>query len=197
MPTVPQLLRGGQPWPEGEARICTGLGRVKGFRRWCCGDEAAAAAAAAAAAPAPPAARQPEEAAEQPEHCDFACAVCLRVQCVCVGAGEEQAAKRARAAPVEEAGSSGPSLAAYGTHEAVVLGRALRCLRCFERPAGDYRAWKKGRCSGELPPQAMPGSMPCELVRAGSLAPSASRNARARFSELLARARQTPGQAPQ
>ena len=189
---VPQLLRGGQAWPEGEASIRAVLGRVKGFRRWCCGDESAAAAAAA---PDPPAARQPAEAAEQLEHRELACAVCLLVQCVCTGAGAEQAAKRARAAPVEEAGSSGPSLAAYRTHEAVVLGRALRCLRCFERPAGDYRAWKRGRCSGELPPQAMPGSMPCELVRVGTLEPGASRVAKTRFAELLACARQRPGQA--
>ena len=115
---VPRLLRGVQPWPEGEASARAVLGRAKGFRRWCCGDESAAAAAAA---PDPPAARQPAEAAEQLEHRELACVVCLLVQCVCTGAGAEQAAKRARAAPVEEAGSSGPSLAAYRTHEAVIL----------------------------------------------------------------------------
>ncbi len=33
---VPTVVKEGQPWPEGEASIRADMGRVKGFRRWCC-----------------------------------------------------------------------------------------------------------------------------------------------------------------
>ena len=132
---------------------------MKGFRRWCCEAEQATLEAAAVVPPAV-GSQLVQQGSLSSLRCrvPFACAVCLYLGCVGTGC---------QAAPLEEAGPSVPSLAAYRTHEAVVLGRALRCLRCFERPAGDYRAWKRGRCSGELPPQGMPASMPCELVRAG------------------------------
>ena len=33
---VPMVVKEGQPWPEGETSIRAVMGRVKGFRRWCC-----------------------------------------------------------------------------------------------------------------------------------------------------------------
>ena len=168
---VPRLSKDGQPWPEGEASVKAVLGRVKGWRRWCLPVDL----------PQPPPEAEAAPAAAPPV-ASAAAVVVPGAAVQCEEGAFEPAAKRARLAAC---------LAPYVGHEAVHLGRSLRCLRCFSRPVGDYRAWKRGRCLDELPPQAMPGGMPTELLRVGGLGAGSAELAKARFATLHAYAART------
>ena len=55
---------------------------------------------------------------------------------------------------------------------------------------------EEGRCLEELPPQAMPGGMPTDLLRAGNLDPGVSEVAKARFATLHAYAVRSAGLRP-
>ena len=175
---VPRLSKDGQPWPEGEASVRAVLGRVKGWRKWCL----------PADQPQPPPEVEAAPAAALPAAAAAAAAEALPG--AFAGSDDEPpvpAAKRARASSCLEP---------YVGHWAFRIGRGLRCLRCFSRPVGDYRAWKRGRCFEELPPLAMPGGMPTEVLRSGGLGANASEPAKARFTELHIFAARTAGRRP-
>ena len=175
---VPMMTKDEQPWPEGEASARAVLGRVKGWRRWCLpvdlpDPQPQVAAGVPVAAPV-------EEVEEQ----------------VAAAQGSEQPGGEEASEPAVKRARVAADLLPYSGHVAVQLGRSLRCLRCFSRPVGDYRAWKRGRCLEELPPQAMPGGMPTDLLRAGNLDPGVSEVAKARFATLHAYAVRSAGLRP-
>ena len=154
------------------------LGRVKGWRRWCLPVEL----------PDP----QPQVAAGVP----VAAPVEEVEEQVAAAQGSEQPGGEEASEPAVKRARVAADLLPYSGHVAVQLGRSLRCLRCFSRPVGDYRAWKRGGCLDELPPQAMPGGMPTEVLRSGGLGADTSEPAKARFTELHKFAARTAGQRP-
>jgi hypothetical protein len=104
----------------------------------------------------------------------------------------EPEAKRARVVPF--AGSDMPhGLSAYFGHWPMFLGRGLRCLRCFAKPSGDYRAWKRGRCLELKPLHSMPGDMVSDVLRAGPPGVGAPTGLISRHASLVDWARHRPG----
>ena len=166
---VPQVARDGVPWPAGEASIRSVLGRVKGYRRWCCPRDAA---------------MQPQANVQLPSAVPLLVVHLERTEA-------EPGAKRARVDP--DVGSDPPRrLQAYAGHWSMHLGRGLRCIRCFERPSGDYRAWKQGRCLDLLPLHSMPCGMERDVLRAEPPGVGTPVGMCSRFASLAECARQRP-----
>ena len=209
---VPLVTREGQRWPAGEASIRTVLGRVKGFRRWSCprdlGEQQQQAAEGEAAEQEPPgaAAAGVEALREEvplanvaPVLVPLASVAPLLVQCAareCTAASSVQAdaepgAKRARVDPA--AGSNPPQrLQAYVGHWSMHLGRSLRCLRCFSKPSGDYRVWKRGRCLELQPLHSIPSNMVTDVLRAEPPGAGAPAGMYSRYATLVEWARRRP-----
>jgi hypothetical protein len=128
--------------------------------------------------------------------CRAPTAAAAAVEAAAEGGAAEQAepsSKRQRVVHEVETGPPPLCWQPYVGHMAVKVGRGLWCLRCFGRPAGDYRAWKRGRCSELQPPQAMPGILHGELLRSKPLDANASDAVRARHAHLASWVRNLPG----
>ena len=127
--------------------------------------------------------------------CEAACVVAcmLDVPMQVRGSDGPTPAKRARMVVEVEAKPAAFSLEPYTVHLSTKLGRSgLWCLRCFGKPAGDYRVWLRGRCYGEQPPETIPGGLATALLRAGPLEAQASEVVKARHRTLLQVAGQVP-----
>ena len=92
------------------------------------------------------------------------------------GGGRKPRRKRPGVVPLPEVASGG--------HDVLFVGRSLRCLRCFLRPEGNRRVWRRASCVGELPPLAMPGGLGADILRHGALAPGVPAATLRRWSEL-------------
>jgi hypothetical protein len=97
------------------------------------------------------------------------------------------------AAVIPSAGSDvHPGLSAYSGHWPMFIGRGLRCLRCFAKPSGDYRVWKRGRCLELKPLHSMPGDMVSDVLRAGPPGVGAPTGMVSRHAALVECARRMP-----
>ena len=166
---VPVLTRQGERWQAGEASIRAVLGRVRAYRRWCC----------------------PEAAGEADGDAEGAGG---GAGAAVGGASEGLPLRKRRREEVRfvQAEPLPMTLQPYVGHLAVKVGRSLWCLRCFETPGGDFRAWRHGRCEVERPPHAMPPGLQAELARARPLGEGLAEAVRGRWQVLATAARSAP-----